>query len=410
MVVYLYDSFKKAPNSFKVPSGFESGHVTKNGEIKGDFSPIAPVIRFDTIPVTAVPAYSYAQIPAFNDRYYFVSWAFVSGAWEGSFKCDVLASFKTRILSTTQYVARSASRMNRTLIDSKYVTTSAISSDIQSKTFSDIFGIANDLAGVYVVGIVGYTATSTTAGNQPSNIGAVTYYAMARAAFYGFMYALLSNVNWLNIDVSEISQDLQKALINPTQYIVSCIWLPVSASNFILDPGNTFPSDIQADKTTTIRCGWWDFNLGSGDIATVRKLRRPMSEYTYRAPSYTFTINSHPQKTSRGDWLNFSPYTRRVLEIPGFGNFELDTTKIKPSDTQLTVQYFINALCGDAICYVWSGTSAVPRSTLVLSVAGQIGVPIPIGQVSLNLSNFKNGLIAGAAAGASELADIVKGG
>lgn len=414
---YTPSVFSKKVNSTKVPAS-DAAKIEVDGQIKGDFSPLAPVIRFQETIVngtnifaaTSVPVYRYAHIPSF-ERYYFVSWAFIDGAWEGSFTEDCLASWRTNIRGSTQYVERSASEQNRKLTDSAYITNTDFTCDIQSKSFSDIFGIANDLAGVYVVGVLGYTKTSYTEGGvlneQPSNVGAVTYYAMARVAFYGFMYALMSNINWMQISTSEISEELQKALINPMQYIVSVIWLPISAGDFVFGGfPSTFPTDIEADKTHTIRFGWWDFYLGADDAATVRKLRSPTSQYTYRAPSYTFPLAQHPLKATRGEWLNLSPYTRRVLEIPCFGTFELDTTKIKTTHDQLTIQYFINALSGDAMCYVWSGTSGeggTPKENLVLSVSGQVGIPIPTGQIAVNVANFKNALIGGAAVGALEL-------
>lgn len=407
--------FTKKTNSTKVPPQ-DATPLSVTGEIKGDFSPLNPTFRFSetVFPVAQLPGYNYAYVPQFS-RYYFVSWAFISGAWEASCKCDVLASYRTPILNSSQYVARSASRLNYKIVDGNYTTTGDATNDIQGKDIADIFGISNDLGGVYVVGVVGYTYSEYDDSQQihhvtPTNVGAITYYAMARAAFTLLMFSLLHDINWMDIDPSEISENLQKALINPMQYIVSVIWLPVNAWDFIFNGGQPFPDpELEASKTHVVRCGWWDIDLGSGQASIIRKLSRPLSEYNYRAPSYTFNLVAHPQAAQRGVWLNLSPYTRRVIELPCFGNFELDTTKMQNA-SQLTVQYFINTLVGDAFAYVWAGIPSQPRQQLVLSVSGQVGVPIPIGQVALDIGNYKNGLIAGAAAGVQELVNVVTDG
>ena len=142
MKVKFYPAFSKKFNSTKVPAG-SATFVEIDGEIKGNFSPLAPVIRFQGstyFPATAVPSYRYAYIASFS-RYYFVSWAFIDGAWEGSFKCDVLASFATDIKNSTQYVARSASDKNGFLMDASYASTTGIGRDLQSVSQSSIFGV-----------------------------------------------------------------------------------------------------------------------------------------------------------------------------------------------------------------------------------------------------------------------------
>lgn len=406
MTVQFYTTFIKKFNSTKVPAS-GAAKVEIAGEIKGDFSPLAPVLRFQNagFPVGAVPVYRYAYIPSFS-RYYFVSWAFIDGAWEGSFKCDVLGSFAVQIKNSTQYVARSASNKNGGLIDPVYATRLSFDStdyDLQSKALTDIFG-ANYAGGTYVIGVIGAAATTYSEQVYARNIGAVVYYAMGRDAFTALMASLLSSVNWLDIDTSEISANLQKALINPAQYIVSCVWLPIPSSAFVDGVGQGWDAITMADISQTINFGWWTFNLGYN----TRKLGFPTAQSNNWHVSFTFDIPKHPDGLTYGLWTNLSPYSRYVLSLPCFGVYELDTSKL-PGNL-LTVDYYIHPFNGDASAYVWCGTSSFPRVSLVENIRGNIGVQIPTGQVSMNMGNYRNALTAGVVAGAEELVNIVSGG
>lgn len=406
MTVQFFTTFIKKFNSTKVPAS-DAAKVEITGEIKGDFSPLAPVLRFQSagFPVGTVPAYRYAYIPAFA-RYYFVSWAFIDGAWEGSFKCDVLGSFATQIKNSTQYVARSASNKNGGLIDGAYATRLSFDStdyDVKSKSQTDIFG-TYFATGTYVMGVIGAAATSYLGRQYPRNIGSVVYYAMGRSAFTALMASLLSSVNWLNIDTSEISEGLQKALINPAQYIVSCVWLPISANQFVDGEGQGWTPEVLADISQSINFGWWTFNLGYN----TRKLGSPTAQFNNWHISFQFEVARHPDSATFGSWVYLSPYSRYVLSLPCFGVYELDTTKIVGD--LLTVDYYIHPFNGDASAYVWNGTTASPRNSLVESLRGNIGVQIPTGQISMNMGNYRNALTAGVVAGAEELVNIVSGG
>lgn len=406
MTVQFYTTFIKKFNSTKVPAS-DAAKVEIAGEIKGDFSPLAPVLRFQSagFPVGSVPIYRYAYIPGFS-RYYFVSWAFVDGAWEGSFKCDVLGSFATQIKNSTQYVARSASNKNGGLIDGAYATKLSFNSTdyvLQSKALTDIFGV-NYAGGTYVMGVIGAAATSYDGQLYARNIGAVVYYAMGRDAFTALMASLLSSVNWLDIDTSEISANLQKALINPAQYIVSCVWLPIPSSAFVDGTGQGWDAVTMADISQSLNFGWWTFNLGYN----VRKLGFPTAQSNNWHVSFTLDVRKHPDSATFGGWVNLSPYSRYVLSLPCFGVYELDTSKL-PGDL-LTVDYYIHPFNGDASAYVWCGTSSSPRVSLVENIRGNIGVQIPTGQISMNMGNYRNALTAGVVAGAEELVNIVSGG
>ena len=393
MVVTFYPGFFKKPNSTALPAGDAETQVI-TGELKGDFSPYAPVIRFRTIPATSCPTTVYCYIASFK-RYYFVSWAFVSGFWEASCVCDVLGSYKTQILSSSQFVERSESAATGHIMDGACIPSTYTTTALASLTQAQVWG-ANYAAGVYVVGVVCGGALTEVG----KNIGAVRYYAMTQTGFDALMYAMLNSPDWMNIDASEISKDLQKALINPAQYIISAVWLPIDADVFIGDRAS-FGDDITRD----IRLGWWSFSIGTD----CRILHNPCGQYDSWSRWLVIDYGEHPQTDIFGRWVNYSPYTKVTLDFPPFGCVDLDTTDLNPAEHKIAIHMFVHAYNGEATAYIFNGNKELyPDSTiLIATLHANVGVQIPIGQIAVNTGNFKNAIVAGAVTGAAELANAV---
>lgn len=383
MRIVFFEQFMKPANSFKIPGDDYPGLLKAiyDGEIKGDFSPLNPVVRFKNISAESMPTATYCYIASFR-RYYFMSWAFVSGFWEASLTCDVLGSFRAEVLATTQYVKRSASNKNLAVSDAaNYPSITTHGGSISYVQQADLWGV-NFYTGTVVISVVNSTLY---------NIGANTYYAMSYTSFRALMYALLNSPNWMQIDTSEISAELQKALINPAQYITSAVWLPINSTSFV-DGGPA------ADISTTIRFGWWSFDLQSN----VRILHAPFGQTDSWSRTVIFNLANHPQY-DRGHYLNLAPYTKRTLEFQPFGCIDLDTTDLVLND-KLTCRVFIQSYTGDAIMYVYSGdyTQTPEDARLIASLEGCVGIPLPVGQIRVDASKFKSAVIGGAAVGIAD--------
>ena len=390
-------NFEKRKNSTKRPSTSTETYIMMFGEVKEDFTPIAPVITFNLADPTQVPTYNYAYIPAFGNRYYFVTdWIYVSGLWRASMSIDVLATYRTEILASRQYVARSKTANPGDVIDASYpaLANTVIGEENIAPT---VFWGADYEDGLIVMSVVGSSGW---------NIGANTYYAMSVQAFSYFMAAMLTSPNWLNISASEISQDLQKALIDPTQYITSCLWFPLNWEEVVYH--SAAPN---SDLTKTIRCGWWDFALPSGEGTgryTARILHNPTTYLNdwYRKET-TWNIVKHSLAATRGKWLNLSPYSKYTLIFPPFGVFDIDTTDLVNA-TEITLRVFTQIYTGEAFLSVTVPDFNFPdRTHEILRVNSNIAVQIPVGQIAVNLANFDNALLAGAAAGAVEVTDMI---
>lgn len=363
--------FEKRVNSTKRPDMADA--ATFSGEIKEDFSPVAPQVTFSFPDPTKMPRYNYAFINEFSRYYHITDWLFIGGLWRATMVCDALATYKEQILLTNQFVTRAANRKNPSIMDASYATTTEVIREEKKIDMFNLWGISTTDDGTIVAGVVN---------SSGQNIGAVTYYALPYGTFRNLMYRMLSDIAWIGIPVAELSEELQKALINPTQYIVSCVWLPINYDFFSETP------------QSSLKLGWWEFALSG----TCKILSHPLQDID--TIQFDIQLPKHPFAADRGTWLNLSPYSRYTFTWLPFGSFELDSTELaNVSKITITIHYhFYN---GDATLYI--GRDA---NQPFLTVNSNIGVQIPVGQIATRLDNFDQALKAAAAVGASEISSI----
>ncbi len=371
MVTIALLEFEKRRNSTLRPDIFTADNLFQ-GEIKGNFTPEALEITFNFSDPSNLPKYNYAYIYPFNRFYFIRSWNFVGGLWVASFVVDVLATYRTTLQRLSGYCVRSENFRNTELIDGTYPTQGGASHFYRRTPARTFWG--NDLtAGSVVAGIVG---------SSGYNLGAVTYYAMPYTVFRNFMSRLLTGISWADISTDEISEELQKALINPAQYIVSCVWLPISVS------------EQYGALTNTIKLGWWSFTLTGNAVALTNPTR------IFRK-TVEIDIPKHPEADTKGAYLNLSPYSRYTLKFLPFGVFEIDSTHIVHAE-KLFLHVTLNPMTGDAVLDVGTGDSGNLEDSIITSQAC-CGVQIPTGQISANLGNMDQALLAGAVVGAQDL-------
>ncbi len=364
--------FEKYKNSTARPLYWTQDNIF-TGEIKGDFSPMALEMLFAFEDPAQMPKYNYAYAYPFTRYYFITAWTYVGGQWVANMTVDVLATFRDEIKEQTQYILRSESLIDDEIIDTTYMQRGAATHAYRSTPASDFWGSTLD-SGTVVIGTV-------SASNN--NVGAVTYYAMTYSTFNQFMRRMLSNIDWMGIDSDEISEELQKALINPVQYIVSCVWLPIPLS------------DHNGVYTTSVALGWWSFTLTSNAV----RLSNPAN--VYRKTVYV-DLPKHPKSGTLGyNFLRFSPFTRYKLKFLPFGVFEIDTAEVYNSE-QLALTVTMNPMTGDAVLDVSAGDSGSFAHS-ILTTEASVGVTIPTGQIAANIGNYKEALTAGLVAGAGDL-------
>lgn len=397
--LYLYKQFAKKENSTKVPS---SGTLTLalQGILKEPCSIMTPVIKIERLPADAIPGdYTYARwVQA--DRYYFIEdWVWVNGLWEVHMKEDVLATFKTEIGNSTEYVLRtdSTTDFNGEITDTTYPATT----DIVSESYSLTNIFTTDLTvGCYIVGII--------SGGSSQAVGAISYYAMTSTQFGALKNKLFSNDNLEIMGiidsggqqlVQDLSQEVLKTLYNPYQYIASCMWFP-------------FGEGAITSKTSvsSIKIGWWDYPL-SGYLLYAQTLELGNEQ---------FAITAHPQ-ANRGSYLNYAPYTRRSL-IGRFGTVAIDNTFFKVGN-KINISYVIDLISGQCYTRIAKRDDSVspPAEDLIAERNFLIGVPIQIAQVGTDylgtavsaintIPQIMGGAISGIASGKGAIMGAIAGG
>lgn len=359
MVSVSFYTFAKKRNSTAVPS--TAPLLVLSCALKEECSIINPVISVSTANPTA---YNYAAISDFSRYYYISDWTYSGGLWWATLTVDVLASYKTHILNTTLYVARSASRYDGDVPDGMFPAKCKSTGwrsewpTLQGTPWARAFG-----DGFYVVGIIN---------NDGDSVGAVSYYAFTPAQFAALKTYLLGNTTWTDITSTnpDLGENLYKSLFNPFQYISTVNWFPLSYNA------------SWGTAITGIKFGWWYLDT--------------ISCYRLNTYLYSFAQNlyagEHPQAAQRGAYLNTSPFSTYRLMAPPFGEFTLDGSLIvNGTYVQYDTVKAVNVSCAIQVDFVsgqgdlWVSVNigGGEWATLIHSQA-PVCVPIQIAQINNN--------------------------
>lgn len=337
--------------------------ATHNCLFKNGCSMLYPTLLLE-LDTDTFPAYTGFKI---ENRYYNVTdiKSVRQNLFEISGEVDVLATYKTEIGSATEYVIRASSAYNPYIQDSKYPALS--DTDVSSHLLS---GLAVDHEGTYIVGVVGVGHT---------NPSMVTYYAFNAYTFSQLCLALFDD-NYLDSTIPDITVELQKELINPFQYIVSCYWYPIPYTYF---SGEGIPA--------TVYFGWWmaQYHL-EGHLQPVTAVMIPEGMRVYSLED-TFQPPKHPQNATRGIYLNDAPYTRYTLNCYSFGSIPLNPSPFVDGDAG-AIEIDVDVFTGVARMYV-----ACTRGRIFMATS-QFGVPIQINQ---NTANVIGGMVSAFSGGAA---------
>lgn len=353
--VQLY-TLSKRDNSTKQPTGTGTEF---NCIIKTGSGIINPTISLD-IGVSGNPStYNYAYIATFG-RYYFIEeWYFEQALWTASLRVDVLATYKSAIGSSSLYVMRSASAHDGSIIDTLYPAKAGCSFESTTVTNPWWDNIS------YVVGTV----------SRSGNMGSLAYYGMSSSAIHTMCQNLLDPTYIINttngFDLADASEALQLSLVDPIQYVKSCMALPVSLSDI---------SNI--GSAAVVYAFSWDTGATGYKIA----------QAPYINKSFSFSIKKHPDTNSRGNYVNSAPFTNISLTMPPFGVFDIDTSVTCNAST-LTADIQIDPITGKGILTVKCNGVVLNR------VEAQLGVPISLSSVTRDYIGAASGL-AGAVGGA----------
>lgn len=381
-------SFTKKENSTKLPSG--DATAVLSGKLKEPCSIERPVFTIERLAADAVPSvYHYAYISSFS-RYYFVDdWSWKDGVWEAHLSIDVLGSWKTMIGNTTAYIERSSYEYDGSITDTMYPGKTDYVTQVETTMNSWYYNVAPS-GGCFVLGMLTPDVVSG------SNFGGcIKYYVLTHSAMQDLVHFLLSDQFLIEngydaqYSVSGVMTGLAKAIINPLDYLTTCMWFPVDATA------------IGGSPVTIGSFGYWAL-----DVSLTIAARNLNSVATNNF--ILGQIPQHPQAAARGDYLNHAPYTKVSVQIPPFGNIPIPSSYIGSGTQYVKCWVYVDYLTGKSQMrvIVSSNSSISYDGPIVTEATAQFGIQVPLSQlVNPVSSTLVNGGFSGAVGAITNIAD-----
>lgn len=361
MTVTFY-TFSKRVNSTAQPTGGTDYTCI----IKEGCSVQRPSIRLKYAG-TNPSAYNYAYLADFGRYYWVRDWYFVDRQWEAELEVDVLASYKSQIGSSSQYVVRSASSYDTKIVDGLYPTNAYPSIETRSPQYS--FWTTSHAAAdqVYIISTMGtdglqqYYAVN---GTEMANIAAQIFGA--------------SGGMWSGSAFDVLTEDILKAVCQPETAVVNVQWLPLTWSQV------SSTSTQGATSVSSI-----DFSFYTLTGLTNAKQIYPSSIYTF---ARSVALVEHPDAATRGVYLNGNAYTMRELFIPGVGSFAIDSDKCHGCE-DITITTRVNLASGSATFNIVAMNASPPRSNRITTHDSKVSVDFGYGTTRVDAAGITQGVL-----------------
>lgn len=366
-ITVTFYNFSKKKNSTKIP---DVSGTSYDVILKDECSITDPVILLNG---GNKANWNYCYIPSFN-RYYFIKdWITTYDMWEAHLTVDVLASYRTIINNSTQYVLRSASKKDTYIVNNAYVSTKECeySHNRILKSMNQFpFGQKNS----FVLAIANNSTLAKVNGLQ--------YVYCTQAQMINLLNNILNDNNSYGWGSSEASYGLTsavaRAIVNPLQYIGECYMLP-----FEVDSDNL-------TSITGVKVGYWLLDNGSYSAITPSYAGQPV--FTV---SHDIYIPIHPQSNDIGKWLEGYPYSRYTLNAGIFGIIQLDNSLFIGKRTsyndgislrlEVSVDYLGKARLDIYNRYVSEGETF---EILIAKAYADVSVPIALSQTKNDILSF----------------------
>ena len=349
MITITFYKLQKKPNSTLLPSGagFDlSCDIIDNNNI------ISPRIRVKAPANFLTKEYNYVYIPDFNRYYFVVDIIWELGTWVYSLNIDVLATYKTQIGASSQYVRRCSNTFDGTITDTLYPIKNAYVQEKVVESTNTLFAPASEMTAWYVVGIIEGMSSEmeayfrNTYNVNPDYIynGSVVYYVLDASQLRELMSMLLGSDSIYGIPPEEISSALAKQLLNPIQYIESVRCVPFKPECVAVYP--TF----EEARVKKVQFGFSIIDVpgggsdvepspGEGDDPEAvsdygwRILARPSAGRPLRIgatnegwihmQAFTMRLPVHSQSGDRGAWVLGKPTSAYTIEVEPFGMIDI---------------------------------------------------------------------------------------
>lgn len=365
MFTAQFYKFNKRANSTKRPEGAGRQYSIT---LKTDCSLNAPDIIL-YIGTDVLPDDNYVYIPRLKRYYFITDWEYVDHKnWVAHCQVDALASWKTEIGLQTLYVVRSASRRDQYIVDMLYPAKA--DAVCQSSIMTSPWLYNNSVTidhGCFIVGC----------DSENGRFGSVNYYVLTPAQLSQLCtYLTMKFVSESkSFSITDASIALQNSLVNPLQFIRSCMWFPFERS--ALTGLYTTEAVKVYNQTITYYSGGTDLTMTAGVLTDAA---------LYRPSSLMLTKVNHPQAADHGAYMNCAPFTDVQLKIPPLGVINLDATLLA-NTTNPFLDFTVDLITGKVIIEVKTGTITLHR------VSTQLGVPIQLSQVTRDYQGVVNNAV-----------------
>lgn len=339
MNVRLYSSFTKRKNSTKVPGSGDS-YTTKTCVLKDTTGIESPILTLSTSPAGT----SYAYIPDFN-RYYFVNnVTFQNGTYDLSLVSDPLGTHRSEIGDYQGFILRSEDNTfyNPKLTDPVNAPVGEITHKVDSTEI--VVSAGNPLFTVSGIGTYMLSILGKPDGGLGDN-GLARTYALSASQLNTFASQFVNPT---------IMQSIMNQFTNAMDALISCFYLPISASHM-----NTHTEDAYIGDTaimTSVPLVQNRFISISGDISYVN------------AMPLTFANN----------YLVRPPYATYCIYLPFFGMASIDANVLLEG-SKLTYSLDVDVCTGDIVYYIKSSTGSK-----IGQYNGNCATQVPIGSQQIS--------------------------
>lgn len=358
MKIRFYTDFIKMNNSTKRPKT-ENTYIEYDGWFKEATSINTPVMQIDISPRTTPLDFIYCYVVEL-DKYYFIQ-DIVSRTniiWDYYLVEDCLATWRDRILNTSQYVLRSLmKKTDKSFVDDQMVLSANYEyHDVKIDGFIDTSTITD---GCFCLGIQKDGAESGA-----FVAGSVSYYIISPASLQKFINALIS------LDLSGdtgLSKMATFSAVNPIQYIVSCVWLPFTLNKIIAQTGNGAES-----------IGVLDWNSGVSGYRV-----KNTAIFSDRGRVLVSNIPKHPQRAGYGRWVDVQA-SQYALTLRGYGQMALDPIITGDCDEIIGDQY-IDVTSGASVLKVYGKWNSDNYTQFQSQMNAQIGISVQLSQIQKDI-------------------------
>ena len=344
MNITVYKNFSKRSNSTKRPTG---GTVIQNVLLKDQCSIKNPIFEINTLD------FDINYVQTFGNYY----WCDVNNLdghrSELVCKIDNMATFKTQIGAYTGLIKYASSSDRVDITDPRNSPTVEMihaHTDIAWAAGSDSF----NTTGTYILAFL----SDKSGGSGLVKYAAFDWYGLSQFAAEFFS--------------QNIIDELVKQFTNPTDALVSLIWLPISYN------------DVPGTVTSNLTVGRESITLSDSQCKIISDRKMPLESAAVVSLSwplypYTFSI--------RQTYLAKSPYSTIELFLPFVGNVPLSDDLIAYLDTGFKITGAIDILTGDIVYVLWIGTEKTATFN------GNCATHMPIGSASYNAFGVVGGAV-----------------